>query len=492
MHFAFRGEKMGKRYKISTLILILIVAMFFVSCDVVSFLKDNFIDDINKMPNLSSQTIYYWYDADGTLLHEEQLNENVDADYYPLPADNDKWDYIEWIDGENNNEFTACRIPQNSYFVGNVFQIVVKDLGGTPIATGSAFVFDEYGWFITNAHVMEGAYYAQAIFNIENSSTGESFRYFDINSGIYYHLDKDIYIGKIDNYLSIKSYYREFPFNLDYEVGDKTYSVGYPHSSTDLMINEGEITENWSDLYEKLYSGNSYICSSSYIAPGSSGGILVNDNLEVIGITTLGWTDRNNEFISGAAISAFNYSNLLKTTGTSKLLTLQDRFHSEEKAFIGYFNEAKNHEKTGRSERVELDDGTIAYVYEWTEEDAADDGTPLISAKTFTIGSDGFIYYTEEFYWGVGDRRTQSFYGIYDHKKGFANFTFEFKYQWADGSYYTIVSDDINYSSNISLTLNKYNSNSYKCDVTQENIDYAKRNFNVIYEWLVHDIARFK
>ena len=162
------------------------------------------------------------------------------------------------------------RTPEISDFVGNVFQVAVQDLGGQPIAFGSAFVFNSDGWFITNAHVMENAQYAQAVFNIPNTQTGESYTYLDINLGSYFNLDKDIYIGKVENYHSISSYYKDFSLTQNYKIGDTTYSVGYPNASAELVINKGEITKEWSDLYEKLYSGNSYICSSSYIAPGSS------------------------------------------------------------------------------------------------------------------------------------------------------------------------------------------------------------------------------
>ena len=483
LHLGLGDEIMKKRHLLSILTLIILIALCFTACDMIpSFGGDD----------KTNGSLYCWYDADGTLLHEEKLETKVNSNHYQLPADNEKWDYIEWKDGENKNEFVAYRIPQNSYFVGNVFQIIVKDLGGTPIATGSAFVFNSDGWFVTNAHVMEDAYYAQAIFNIKNDASGESFTYLDINKGSYYHLDKDLYIGKIDNYSTIKSFYKEIPTNITYDIGETTYSVGYPLSSTELIIKEGNVTESWSDLYEKLYSGNSYICSSSYIAPGSSGGILVNDKLEVIGITTLGWADDNDKFISGAAISAFNFNNLLQNTNDSDLITLQQRFHANEKVYIGYFNEAKDDEANGLTERIVFDDGTVAYIYKWTTEETLDDGTPLLTTETLTVGCDGWMDYEAEYYWGVGDRKTIAFYGMYDHKDGFANFKYEYKYQWSDGSYHTVTCTDINYSPTISLTLNKCISDSYMCNPTQENIDYAKSNFNFIYEWLTEDMARFE
>ena len=439
-----------------------------------------------------SQTTVEWRNTNGTLLYTEKLDKDESIPTKELPEDTEKWDYIEWDEKKDENKvvYTAVRKPQESYFVGNVFQIIVKDLGETPVATGSAFVFHKDGWFITNAHVMENAYYAQAIFNIPNSVSGESFTYLSIIGGSYYHLDKDIYIGKIENYSSIQSYYNEISINLNYEIGGKTYSVGYPESSTELILSEGIITENWSDLYEKLYSGNSYICSTSYIAPGSSGGILVNENLEVIGITTLGWTDKKDNFINGAAISAFNFTGLLNTN-TNNLIPLLKQFHEDEMVYICFFNGARFDEET---ERIVFDDGTIGYEYRWITEGKADDNTMYYSEEFLTIASDGYIEYTSEAYWENSHRRTIDFYGYFLGKNSFSDFVYEFDYEWETGNYFGIYCDSVNYSENIALTLNKYeiSKKSYNYSVSQLDIEYAKENFNRTYEWLTDWMEEFE
>lgn len=455
-----------------------------VSCTYVSELTDA----------LNINLTYRWYDSDNSLLYEESIAVGATPTNYPLPSDTEKWDYIEWRTGNTSREKVAYRVPQTSYFVGNVFQIVVMDLGEQPIATGSAFVFDNDGWFITNAHVMEDGYYAQAIFNIPNSETGESFTYLDINSGTYYHLDKDIYIGKIENYQSIQAHYKDIPIDSNYQIGEVTYSVGYPLSSTDLAIHKGKVTERWSDLYEKLYSGNSYICSSSYIAPGSSGGILTNGDLEIIGITTLGWTDSYDNFVSGASISAFNFTPLLANANDKDLVTLTDRFHEEEKAYIGYFNEAKAHESTGESEKYFFEDGTLGYIYEWDNEGESSNSVAASMTSTLLVGSDAFIVYTSNIYWESGDRRTINFYGYYDHKYGLDNFIYEFEYNFDNGKFYTVECTDINYSPTVSLTLNRcvLGECSYSYTPPESAITYAKEQFNNIYEWLTEDIGRFK
>lgn len=282
------------------------------------------------------QSIYRWFDVDGTLLYEEATNGQPSK--YALPNDNEKWDYIEWQ--QNTNDYYAYCMPQKSYFIGNVFQIVVMDLD-VSYGVGSAFVLNDEGWFITNAHVMENAYKAQAIFEIPNERTGESFTYFNINEGVYYNSDKDIYIGKIENYHSIKNYYKNIPVSSNYKIGDVTYSIGYPNATALMEINEGVGVMEYATLADKLYGGNTYIYSTSYIAPGSSGGVLLNKNLEVIGITTKGLTI-DEEFIVGAAITTFNFKNLLSNISHANLVTLEERFHNDKTTTINLFKGVRN------------------------------------------------------------------------------------------------------------------------------------------------------
>ena len=56
-----------------------------------------------------------------------------------------------------------------------------------PINTGTGFVFDEQGWFITNYHVMENAYFAKAIFEIPDIESGESYTRLDVEFASYKH-----------------------------------------------------------------------------------------------------------------------------------------------------------------------------------------------------------------------------------------------------------------------------------------------------------------
>ena len=243
-----------------------------------------------------------WKDHDGTILHEEYFVEDEDeTPKFDLPENNEKWNYVKWEKETIKDEHTctAIREPNGDYFVGNVFQIVVKDKDGEAFGTGSGFILNSEGWFITNNHVMEEAHSASAFFDIKDEEGGR-YTELQILGGVFNHEKKDIFIGKIAGYEKIADHYKEIDFCESYEVGEECYSVGYPNSSVKMEINKGTVKEEYSDIHGKL-DGVYYILSDSYIAPGSSGGILVNGDFEVIGITSLGLYN-NGEYTSGGSI----------------------------------------------------------------------------------------------------------------------------------------------------------------------------------------------
>ena len=88
------------------------------------------------------------------------------------------------------------------------------------------------------------------------------------------------------------------------------------------------------------------------------------------------------------------------------------------------------------------------------------------------------------------------FTGITITKKdliGFDHFKFEFRYEWNDGKYFTVECSNINCSKTIALTLNRCEvKHSYSFTPSDEDITYAKEQFNYIYEWLTEDMTRFE
>ena len=111
---------------------------------------------------------YIWKDYDGTLLKDVYVPENEEIPSLDLPQSNEKWNYIEWTQEGSNSDilFKAKREPNKDFFVGNIFQIILKDQSGNILGSGSGFVINQDGWFITNDHVMEKGHSAIAFFDI--------------------------------------------------------------------------------------------------------------------------------------------------------------------------------------------------------------------------------------------------------------------------------------------------------------------------------------
>lgn len=270
-----------------------------------------------------------WKDYNGNILNEVFISENEKIPSFDLPANDNKWKYEQWDQSSNGKQiiFQAERTPNTDFFTGNVFQIVIKDSNGEPLGSGSGFVINDQGWFITNNHVMENGYSATAFFDIRDFENGQQYTQLEIIGGVYHDDKKDVFIGKLDGYEKIKEYYQEISFTEKYMVGEKSYSVGYPNSSIKMEINSGKILQEYSDIYSKI-DGVFYVLSDSYIAPGSSGGVLINENFEVIGITSMGlYSDSNkNYYISGGSIPYALFKQHLKNLTEDNILPIYNMY----------------------------------------------------------------------------------------------------------------------------------------------------------------------
>lgn len=268
-----------------------------------------------------------WKNYNGEILKELYITEDKSVPAVDLPPNDDKWIYEGWEQDSDNKQIVlqAKRKPNTNFFIGNVFQIVVKDSKGEPIGSGSGFVINDEGWFITNNHVIENGYSATAFFDIKDSENGHQYTQKSVIGGVYHDQKKDIFIGKLEGYDKIKDYYSPIVFTEKYAVGENSYSVGYPNSSIKMEINSGTILEEYSDIYSKI-DGIYYVLSNSYIAPGSSGGILVNENFEVIGITSMGLYSESNKdyYVSGGSIPYLLFKKNLENLNENDIKSIFD------------------------------------------------------------------------------------------------------------------------------------------------------------------------
>ena len=271
-----------------------------------------------------------WEDYDGAILNEVFLLEDEDVPSFELPSPTDRWVYDNWKEESKGTQtvFRAQRSPNVDFFIGNVFQIVIKDVDGKAIGTGSGFIINDEGWFITNNHVMESASSAIAFFDIEDRDRGLKYTQLDVLGGVYNSGEKDIFIGKLANYDKIKDYYNNIDFTQEYSTGEISYTVGYPNSSVKMEINSGVILDEYSNIYDKI-NGIYYVLSDSYIAPGSSGGILINENFEVIGITTIGlYADEYKQvYTAGGSIPTLTFYSQLSNLDETKIKNLTNIYN---------------------------------------------------------------------------------------------------------------------------------------------------------------------
>ena len=432
-------------------------------------------------------------DSDGETLKVMSVL-NGELPLFDLPSDNDAWKYLDWypevIEATEDAKYIATRELKPEFFYGNVFQLIVYDLGRRVIGAGTGFVVDRDGTFITNAHVMQGGYFAEAIFEIPNPSRGSRYTTIEINQVLHIDREKDFFIGRMEGYRFnpvFDVHFRKIPFTLDHQIGDITFSVGYPHSVTDLEIHQGVIVRDIASLRDKIFTGVRYIGSTSYLAPGSSGGILLNNNLEILGITSIG-TYEDGIFELGGTIETLNFNNVLSNRGSLRVSNYAHTMHPDEIVFIDYFKRVSEDPRFRREEFWTF----TRYIREWSTEDVNDSDLAYIYDRNLIVDSDNWISYSSEIYWESGQRRTVKLEGYFSHTNGINDMSFELTYTYANGRSFTVKSNQINYSENLDLTLNRVSTSSTGgFSISESNLEYTRRIFNAyygnLYNWIFID-----
>ncbi|MBK7381579.1 MAG: tetratricopeptide repeat protein [Ignavibacteriales bacterium] len=203
-----------------------------------------------------------------------------------------------------------------------VVVILAYDSNNELSTQGSGVVINDKGYVVTNYHVLAGNDRLEVLHN------KDIVPYVDI---IGIDVEKDILILKIDD--------KKFPSikigeSKNLTIGQRVYAVGSP-LGFENTISEGII----SGLRSYEESGKDFIQITASISPGSSGGAVVNDKGELIGISTLTIKEGQNlnfavpiNDVLSVEISSYSKNN------TYKNFELFDKGNNEYK--IGNYQEA--------------------------------------------------------------------------------------------------------------------------------------------------------
>ena len=163
--------------------------------------------------------------------------------------------------------------------IASRYTVEVQAQNDEYISTGSGFFTTTDGKVVTNYHVIDGMY--EIYVTDYNGVT------YDVVEVLAFSEDMDIAVLKVNA--------SSTPAVLNYatpRTGAVCYTLGSSKGLTDTFSNG--IVSNGSRVVEEFHPTMTYIQTSAPISNGNSGGPLINDMAEVIGINTWGITDGQN------------------------------------------------------------------------------------------------------------------------------------------------------------------------------------------------------
>lgn len=206
------------------------------------------------------------------------------------------------------------------YQPGDIYDMYLKSVGeiitygrnGNELALGTCFVYSDDGKLITNFHVIEDAYSAKVTLD------GKTYT---VQYVLAYDRDIDIAVLKI-NATGLKA---ATVCTDTHKVGAQVYALG-SSKGLSATFSQGMITYSDREL-----TGVMYVQHDAAISSGNSGGPLINQYGEVIGINTMTVRDSQN---LNFAIKTTELSNL--NYGTQ--LTFSEFYEKECDIFVGLKN----------------------------------------------------------------------------------------------------------------------------------------------------------
>ncbi len=170
-------------------------------------------------------------------------------------------------------KFAATDI--NKQALNYVGEIIVYDKQGKELGLATGFVYSRDGKIITNYHVIEDAYSAKITIN------GKSYQ---ITQVLAYDSNIDLAVLKVNSTFNTYAKICKNPI----EVGSTVYAIGSSRGMTNTF-SQGIVT-----YYDRVVDGVSHLQHDASITNGNSGGPLINEYGEVVGINTWGITNSQN------------------------------------------------------------------------------------------------------------------------------------------------------------------------------------------------------
>lgn len=247
----------------------------------INVVDDNAIPDV-KMNDTGAAAIYRLYragiltgsDGQGTFNPASGIQRSEVAAIVTRMADMDLRKEVH-LTTNAGDTLTAEQIAANCS--SSVFYIEIYDKSGDALASGSGVFISANGRALTNHHVLEDAYSAAI-----RTTDG---KLHDVTG--WYDADKscDLALIQVDG---TGFDYLKFGDGTSLAAGQNIFAIGSP-LGLDNTISQGIISNP-----SRVVDGLDYIQISAPISRGSSGGALINDRGQLIGITTAGFDDGQN------------------------------------------------------------------------------------------------------------------------------------------------------------------------------------------------------
>ena len=224
-----------------------------------------------------------------------------------------------------------------------IFYIKTFDIDGDALSSGSGFFLDKNGKAVTNFHVLENAYSAVIIM-----ADGTNYA---VKGILGYDMKGDLAILQIEG--------NNFPFlsagdSDEMTSGEKIYAIGSPLGLANT-ISEGIVSG-----INRTIENIPYIQITAAISHGSSGGALLNEKGQVVGITSAGLAvGQNLNFaIPINAISTLDTSSFYTFADLVKDYTLK-QYNERSKPFEKIVLEQEPNDLLEMSQLIESGDSVI-------------------------------------------------------------------------------------------------------------------------------------